>query len=104
MIEVENDYESVIYEQPFHSNIYENQMELLLDYYSRPRSSKIPTEQEVNGANTFIKPEKEKVPCSSTNHIYQNVQKQLPREKIWTIAFLLESQKKTKNFNHQILK
>ena len=29
----------------------------------------------------------------TTNHIYQNVQKEPPREKIWTIPFLLESPK-----------
>ena len=32
MIEVENDYEPVIYEQLFHSHIYENQLELLHNY------------------------------------------------------------------------
>ena len=29
----------------------------------------------------------------TANHIYQNVQKEPPREKIWTIPFLLESPK-----------
>ena len=29
--------------------------------------------------------------CSKTNHIYQNIQKEQPRKKIWTIPFLLES-------------
>ena len=41
--------------------------------------------------------EKEQTPCSSTNHIYQNIQKEPPKEKIWTIPFLLESPK-SKNF------
>ena len=27
MIEVESDYETVKYEQPFHSHVYENQLE-----------------------------------------------------------------------------
>ena len=27
----------------------------------------------------------------NTNHIYQNIQKEQPKEKIWTIPFLLES-------------
>ena len=36
MITVENDYEPIIYEQPFSSHIYENQLELLNKYYSRP--------------------------------------------------------------------
>ena len=35
MIAVENDYEPIIYEQPFSSNIYENQLELL--YYIEPQ-------------------------------------------------------------------
>ena len=30
---------------------------------------------------------------SNTNHIYQNIQKEQPKEKIWTIPFLLESPK-----------
>ena len=32
MITVENDYEPIIYEQPFSSHIYENQLELLHNY------------------------------------------------------------------------
>ena len=82
MINVENDYETVTYEQPFHSHVYENQLELLLDFYTRPRGKTIPTKQELNKATTLSKPEKEQVPCSSANHIYQNVPKEPPREKI----------------------
>ena len=36
MIAVENDYEPFIYEQPFSSHIYENQLELLHNYYIEP--------------------------------------------------------------------
>ena len=36
MITVENYYEPVIYEQPFTSHIYENQLELLHNYYIGP--------------------------------------------------------------------
>ena len=36
MIAVENDYEPIIYEQPFASHIYENQLELLHNYYIEP--------------------------------------------------------------------
>ena len=36
MIKVENDYEPVIYEEPFSSHIYENQSELLHNYYIEP--------------------------------------------------------------------
>ena len=42
MIEVGNDYEPLIYEQPFQSHIYENQLELLQNYYNRPTSYNIP--------------------------------------------------------------
>ena len=90
---VENDYEPIIYKQHFHSHIYENQLELLQDYYTRPISNSVPAIQEVNEINTVIKPEKDQVPCSSTNHIYQNIQKKSTREKILTIPFLLGSLK-----------
>ena len=93
MIEVENDYETVTYEQLFHSHFYKSQLELLLDYYTRPRSNNIPIEQEANEAMTLHEPEKEQVPCSSTNHIYQNIPKKPPREKFWTISILLVSLK-----------
>ena len=91
MITVENDYEPIIYEQPFTSHIYENQLELLHNYYIEPIDT-TQTTQEVNEINTVIKSnEKDKTKCSNTNHIYQNIQKEQPREKIWTIPFLLES-------------
>ena len=101
MIKVDNGYETVTNEQRFHSHIYENQLELLLDYHTRPRNSNIPIEQMVNDVTTLQEPEKEQVPCSSTNHIYQNIPKEPPKEKIWTIPFLLES---PKSFNHQTWK
>ena len=45
-----------------------------------------------NEINTVNKPdENDKTKCLNTNHIYQNIQKEQPREKIWTIPFLLES-------------
>ena len=82
MITVKNDYEPIIYEQPFTSHIYENQLELLHNYYIGPTDS-TQTAQEVNEINTEIKPdEKGKTQCSNTNHIYQNIQKKQPREKI----------------------
>ena len=66
-------------------------MELLHNYYIGPIDA-TQTAQEVNEINTVIKPdEKDKTKCSNTNHIYQNIQKEQPREKIWTIPFLLES-------------
>ena len=73
MITVENDYEPIIYEQPFTSHIYENQLELLQNYYTGPIGNNVPVEQEVNRINTVIKPEKDEVQSSSTKHIYQNI-------------------------------
>ena len=91
MITVENDYEPIIYEQPFTSHIYENQLELLHNYCIEPIDT-TQTTQEVNKINTVIKPnEKDKTKLSNTNHIYQNIQKEQTRENIWTIPFLLES-------------
>ena len=91
MIAVENDYEPIIYEQPFSSHIYENQSELLHNYYIEPIHS-TPTTQKTNGINTTNQPnENDKTKCLNTNHIYQNIQKEQPKEKIWTIPFLLES-------------
>ena len=90
MITVINDYEPIIYEQPFTSHIYENQLELLHNYYIQPIDNTQNT-QEVNGINTVIKPDKkDKTQCPNTKHISQNIQKEQPREKIWTIPFLLE--------------
>ena len=91
MITVENDYEPIIYEQLFTSHIYENQLELLHNYYIGP-SHTTQTTQEVKEINTVTKPDKkDETQCSNTKHIYQNIQKEQPREKTWTIPFLLES-------------
>ena len=91
MIAVENDYEHIVYEQPFSSHIYENQLELLHNYYIEPIHS-TQTTQETNEINTTNQPnENDKTKCLNTNHIYQNIQKEQPKEKIWTIPFLLES-------------
>ena len=81
MITVENDYEPIIHEQPFTSHIYENQLELLQNYYTRTISNNVPVEQEVNEINTVIKPEKDEVQSSSTNQIYQNIQKKTSKRK-----------------------
>ena len=87
MITVENDYETIIYEQPFTSHIYENQLELLHNYYIGPIDI-TQTAQEVNEINTVIKPdEKDETQCSNTNHIYQNIQKEQPREKLGQYHF-----------------
>ena len=79
MITVENYYGPIIYEQPFSSHIYENQSELLQDYYTRPIRNDVSVEQNVNEINTVVNNEKQR---SSRNLIYQNIQKEQPREKI----------------------
>ena len=67
-------------------------MELLHKNYTTPISNNTRTTQEVNEINTVIKPEKkDEVQCSNTKHMYQNIQKEQPSEKILTIPFLLES-------------
>ena len=78
MITVRIDYEPIIYEQPFTWHIYENQLESLHNYYIGP----------INNTQTTHK--KDETQCSNTKHIYQNIQKEQPREKIWTNSFLLE--------------
>ena len=78
MIKVEIDYETATYEQSFFSHVYGNQLELLRGHYTRPRSNNIPIEQEVKEAMAKNEPEKERVPCSSTNHFYQNAPKEPP--------------------------
>ena len=80
---VENDYEPIIYEQPFTSHIYENQLELFHNYYIGPINNSTQTTQEVNEINTVIKPDKEdETQCSNTKHIYQNMQKNNQEKKI----------------------
>ena len=87
MITVKNDYEPIIYEISFTSQIYENQLELLHNYYIEPINT-TQTAQEINKINTVNKPdEKDKTKCLNTNHNYQNIQKEEPREKIWTNHF-----------------
>ena len=81
MITDENDYEYVTHEQPFHSHIYENQLELLHNYYTRPINNDEQTVQEVNKINTEIDPEQTHATCSSTVHIYQNIKEELPKKK-----------------------
>ena len=74
MITVKNDYETIIYEQYFSSHIYENQLELLHNYYTTPINNNTRTTQEVNEINTGIKPDKkDEVQGSNTKHIYQNI-------------------------------
>ena len=89
MITVENDYEPIKYEQHFSSHIYENKMEILHNFYTRPFNNNTRTTQEVNEINTVIKPDKKTKYNAQTQNRF--IQKEQPREKIWTIPFLLES-------------
>ena len=98
MIAVENYYEPIVYEQPFTSHLYENQLELLHNYYIEPLNT-TQTAQEISEINTVKKPnETDKTKCLNTNHFCQNVQKEQPKEKIWTIPLLLESPRNKKKF------
>ena len=82
MITVENDYEPIIYEQPFTSHIYENQLELLHNYYIGPINNKTQTTQEVNEINTVIKPDKKKTKHNAqTQNIFVKIYKTNNREK-----------------------
>ena len=60
MITVENDYEPIIYEQPFTSHIYKNQLERLHNYYIGPINNNTQTTQEVNKIHPVIKPDKKR--------------------------------------------
>ena len=75
MITVKNNHEPITDEQPFTSHIYENQLQLLHNYYIGPINN-TQTTQEVNEINTVIEPDKkDETQCSNTKHIYQNIQK-----------------------------
>ena len=77
MVQNENDYEPIIYEQPIKSDFYQNHDYFLLHYFDRPMSNnKIldNTEEELTA--------EELTENSSTKHIYQNISKerQSPKE------------------------
>ena len=72
MINIENDYEPIIYEQPIYSHIYQNHDQFLLNYYTRP----------VSNSTTNDK----------INNIYQNIPKE-PQVQSEKIPLLLESPK-----------
>ena len=81
MITVENDYEPIIYEQPFTSQIYENQLELLHNYYIGPNNN-TQTTQEVNKINTVIKSDKkDESQCSNTKKNLSKYTKKNNQEK-----------------------
>ena len=93
IINLENDYETIIYEQPIHSHIYQNNGHFLLNYYTRPTSNNTTKEkvQKIVEEVAEGKPSE----SSNTNSIFQNLQKEThsQKEKIWTIPLLSESPK-----------
>ena len=93
MINVEIDYEPIIYEQPIYSLIFWNHEQFRLNFYTKPTSNNTAKKkiEKIVEEITEEKPTKH----SSTNDIYQNILKKthLAKEKIWTIPLLLESPK-----------
>ena len=72
--------EHIIYEQPFTSHIYENQLELLHNYYIGPIDN-TQTTQEVNEINTVIKPDKKAKHNAQIQKIFVKIYKKNNREK-----------------------
>ena len=87
MIEVENDYETVTYEQPFHSHVYENQLELLLNYYTRTRSNNIPKERKANEQRHYTKLKKDKYHFLVQIKFTKTYQKNRPEKKCGQFHF-----------------
>ena len=94
MIAVENDYEPIIYEQPFTSHIYENQLELLHNYYIEPINT-TQTAQEINKINTVNKPnENDRTKCLNTNHLFSKYTKRTTQRKNLDNTISLRKSKK----------
>ena len=70
MINVENDYEPIIYKKPIYSHIYKNHDHLLLNYYTRPITSN-KTKEKIEKTEEEVTEEKP-TECSSTKYNYQN--------------------------------
>ena len=79
MINVENDYEPIIYEQPIYSHIYQNHDRFLFNYCTRPVSNST-TKEKIEKIVEEMKEEKP-TECSSTNNIYQNIPKETKIQK-----------------------
>ena len=91
MINVENDYDPNIYQQPIDSHIYQKHDQFLLNYYTRPESNKT-TKQKIEKIVEELTEEKP-TKYSSKNKIFQNITEEprVQKEKIWTLPILLES-------------
>ena len=79
MINVENDYEPIIYEQPIYSHTYQNHDQFLLNYYTRPISNN--TTREIKQKIVEKVREEKPTGCSNTNNIYQNKPKESQLQK-----------------------
>ena len=78
MIDVENDYEPIICEQPMYFHIYQNHDQFLLNYYSKPIiQNDNKTLEKLVEEITEEKPTE----CSSTNKFYQNIPKEPQNKK-----------------------
>ena len=78
MINVENDYEPIIYEQPIYFHIYQNHSQFLFNYCTRPISNS--TTKKIGKIVEEMKEEKP-TECSSTKNIYQNIPKKKYKKK-----------------------
>ena len=74
MINVENVYEPIIYEQPIYSHIYQNHDQFLLNFYTRTILNNT-TKEKIQKIVEEVTEEKS-TECSNTNNIYQNVFKE----------------------------
>ena len=88
LINVENDYEPMIYEQPiyFHDQFLSKMYKISVKQHKK--------KEKIEKVEEDIKEEKP-TECSSTTNIYQNIPQEthLRKVKIWTITLLLESPK-----------
>ena len=63
MINVENDYEPIIYEQPIHTHIYQNHDHFLLNCFTRP----VPTNTTKEKTQKIVDEEKEEKRTEGSN-------------------------------------
>ena len=81
VINVENDYETIMCEPQLYSHIYQNHDHFLSNYYTRPISKNTTNEKNTKIIQKII--EEKPIEFSSTNNIYQNKPKepQVQKEK-----------------------
>ena len=74
MINVENDYEPIIYQKPIYSHIYQNHDHFFSNFFIRSVSNNT-TKEKIEKIVEEIKEEKP-TECSSTNNLHQNIPKE----------------------------